>query len=143
VSRAAKFGAQAGAVSLLFTAVFMMLVSLAALSFLYSMRYGHWPMQSLWENWSKSGKAEQIQQQIRSAAGQGGTPANGAVRRCVIAGQVTYSNVECNDAGSRAVKLHDSRGIEAPKQPVQADQPAEGDGQLREKMLEKAISGNK
>ena len=138
-----NYSRQAGAVSLLFTAVLMALVSLAALSFLYSLRYGHWPMQDIWSGWSKSDKVNQIQQEIKSVAGQAAAPGGAEVRRCMIAGKLTYSNVECNDAGSSAVKLHDSRGIEAPKQPVPAEQQTGDDGQLKEKMLEKAISTNK
>jgi len=135
------FHRQTGAVSLLFTAVFMMLVSLAALSFLYSLRYGHWPMQDVWSSWSKSDKVDKIRQDIKSAAGQAGAQATGEVRRCVISGKVTYSNVECNDqdGGSRVVKLYDSRGIEAPKQPA----PAQVEGDLKGKMLEEAISPSK
>ncbi|MES2103488.1 MAG: hypothetical protein V4634_05670 [Pseudomonadota bacterium] len=134
---------QAGAVGLLFTAVLMALVSLAALSFLYSLRYGHWPMQEAWATWSKSDKVNQIQQEIKSAAGQAAAPGGAEVRRCMIAGKLTYSNVECKAAGSLAVKLHDSRGIEAPRQPAPAEQQIGDDGQLKDKMLEKAISTNK
>lgn len=140
---------QAGAVSLLFTAVFMMLVTLLALSFLYSVRYGRWPMQDLWAGWSKSGKIDQIQQEIKGVAGQAipsaGPQPGSEVRRCVVAGKVTYSNVECNEpnSGSRTVKLHDSQGIEAPKLPAPAEQQAEGEGDLRAKMVEKAISKSK
>ena len=144
---------EAGAVSLLFTAVFMSVVALVAVSFLYSLRYGHWPMQDLWDRWTQRAKIDNIQQEIRGAAAQAGVTPSNEVRRCVIAGKVVYSNVDCRDdssggnsgVGNRAVKLYGSRGIEAPKQAAQPE--AQGDAgmqidtPLADKVREKAISG--
>ncbi|GGC82443.1 hypothetical protein [Undibacterium terreum] len=147
-------GREAGAVSLLFTAVFMSLVALVAVSFLYSLRYGHWPIQDIWDNWTRRATVENIQQEIRGAVTQAGVPTASEVRRCVIAGKVVYSNVDCRDessAGStssgsshsRSVKLYDSRGIEAPKQTLPAEAEGEGGLQLKDKALEKTLSGKK
>ncbi|WP_394780520.1 hypothetical protein [Undibacterium sp.] len=142
---------EAGAVSLLFTAVFMSVVALVAVSFLYSLRYGHWPMQDLWDRWTQRAKIDNIQQEIRGAAAQAGVTPSNEVRRCVIAGKVVYSNIDCRDdnggsaSGNRAVKLYDSRGIEAPKQAeqpeAQSDTGTQTDKPLADKMLEKAVSG--
>lgn len=142
---------EVGAVSLLFTAVFMSVVALLAVSFLYSLRYGHWPMQDMWDRWTRQAKIENIQQEIKGVTAQSGMPSANEVRRCVIAGKVVYSNVDCRDdssggnSGSKAVKLYDSRGIEAPKQAVQpeaqSDAGMQTDKPLADKVLEKAVSG--
>jgi hypothetical protein len=133
---------QAG-LSLVTVAVVMALLALAAMAMLYSMRFGKLPWQDAWDHWRGNATvAEKLQGQLKEAV----VPATSAeVRRCVVGGKVVYSNVECGDrsTGSRAVALHDSRGIEAPKvAPAPSSVTASSD-ELQSKLIDKAVSGGK
>lgn len=44
------------------------------------------------------------------------TPAAAPMRKCVINGKTVVSNTECGEKG-KVIEIHDSRGIEAPKEP--------------------------
>ncbi len=44
------------------------------------------------------------------------TPPPAPMRKCVINGKTVISNTECGDKG-KVIEIHDSRGIEAPKEP--------------------------
>ena len=45
---------QSGAINLYIVAFLMMALTLAALSLIYYMRYGHVPLQDVWQRWSHS-----------------------------------------------------------------------------------------
>ncbi|GAB2850311.1 hypothetical protein GCM10027277_18110 [Pseudoduganella ginsengisoli] len=66
-------------------------------------------------------------------------PAGAALRRCVIDGKTVFSDTECKASNptSKAVVVHETRGIEAPKVP-KPDPAASGPESIREKMIEKA-----
>jgi len=44
------------------------------------------------------------------------TPPAAPMRKCVINGKTVISNTECGEKG-KVIEIHDSRGIEAPKEP--------------------------
>ncbi|MDB5908274.1 MAG: hypothetical protein JWP34_2388 [Massilia sp.] len=65
---------------------------------------------------------------------------SGAMRKCVIAGKTVISNTECLDSNktSKDIKIHDTRGIEAPKVPVAPPVAARSDPAL-DKIIEKQL----
>jgi hypothetical protein len=140
---------QNGAISLYLVSIVMMLLTLAAVAFFYFMRYGHMPLQDVWQRWGKSGAV--ITNELKEMSGvanggaNGGAPSGKAatvdagIRRCTIHGKVIFSDVECTDSNpsTRAVKLYDSKGGEPPKAPVVAKEDAEPD--LKLQMIDKAI----
>lgn len=143
-----KRSKQGGAVSLLFVSILMMLVTLAALAFLYQLRYGQLPMQDVWRRWGKSatvitGELKQVSGVTTEiSASPKAATVNAGIRRCTIKGKVIFSDVECTDdnPSTRAVKLYDSKGGE----PFKSAAPA-GDGQaesaldIKKQLLEKAL----
>lgn len=136
---------QGGAISLYLVAIFMMLLTLAALAFFYFMRYGHLPMQDVWQRWSKSGAV--ISNELKSAGGLsvGGTASgkvatvDAGIRRCTIKGKVIFSDVECADSNptTREVKLYDSKGGEPPKAPAAVKDAPDPD--LKLQMIDKLV----
>ncbi|MDO8179790.1 MAG: hypothetical protein Q7T62_16225 [Undibacterium sp.] len=136
---------QGGAISLYLVAILMMLLTLAALAFFYFMRYGHLPMQDVWQRWSKSGAV--ISNELKGA---GGLSVDGAafgkvatvdsgIRRCTIKGKVIFSDVECTDSNpsTREVKLYDSKGGEPPKAPAAVKDAPDPD--LKLQMIDKLV----
>ncbi|QJQ07231.1 hypothetical protein EJG51_016975 [Undibacterium piscinae] len=159
-----KISDQRGAVSLFGTAILMMLLTIAGMLFLYSVRYGHLPFQDAISRWGRS--ANVISNELKQASGitataatagrqppagaigQGsaGTPAaatiDAGIRRCTIHGKIVYSDNECRDDNvtTRAVKLQDSRS-DAPKPaPTATDGNEDTEQSLRMKMIDKAIN---
>lgn len=134
---------QRGAINLWLVSIIMMLVTIAGLSFLYTVRYGHLPFQETWARWGKSGQV--IANELKNASGiqtdgsqagqtqSGGTTGNtvsgqnsnlraaatvdSGIKKCMIKGNLVYSDTECTDSNptSRAVKLQDNKGFEPPK----------------------------
>lgn len=159
---------QRGAINLWLVSIIMMLVTIAGLTFLYSVRYGHLPFQETWARWGKSGKV--IANELKNASGiqsdgaqtgqaQSGGNVSGqnsnlrapatvdsGIKKCMIKGKVVYSDTECTESNptSRAVKLQDNKGFEAPKvaKPAgeQDDNAQTAEADLRLKMIEKAIN---
>jgi hypothetical protein len=66
--------------------------------------------------------------------------AKGALRKCVIDGKTVVSNTECLDSNktSKTIKIHDTRGFEAPKAPVAPAAGATSDPAL-DKIIEKQL----
>jgi hypothetical protein len=141
---------QCGAMNLYFVSILMMLVTLAALAFLYFIRYGQLPMQDVWQRWGKS--AAVITQELKQASGvvpeiTASTKAatvDAGIRRCTIKGKVIFSDVECSDDNptTRAVKLYDSKGGEPPKvvaPPKDSEAGAEAELDLKKQIMEKAL----
>ena len=130
--------------NLYLVAILMMLVTLAAMSFLFYLRFGHVPMQDAWTRWSKSGavisnELQQIGGVVPGSALPGKTATvDAGIRRCTIKGKVIFSDVECADDNptTRAVKLYDSKGGVPPKAPEVAKEP---EPDLQSKMIERAI----
>lgn len=157
-----KISAQRGAVSLFGTAILMMLLAIAGMLFLYSVRYGHLPFQDAMARWGRSanvisnelkqasgiasGSAAQASHPAAIGQGSAGTPAaatiDAGIRRCTIHGKIVYSDNECRDDNvtTRAVKLQDSRS-DAPKPaPTATDGNEDPEQSLRMKMIDKAIN---
>lgn len=63
----------------------------------------------------------------------------GVLRKCVIDGKTVLSDVDCTDRNptSTIVKVHETRGIEAPKVP-KPEPAADGAPTMQDKMIEKA-----
>lgn len=121
---------QGGAISLLWLAVLMAAFAAIAMAALFSMRYDR---NFFAEAWDRLVKAPAVTQLAPLQP-----PANGpaaALRKCVIDGKTVISNVDCKQRG-RAIELHDSRGIDAPKAPPA---PAEAaPATMQEKIIENA-----
>ncbi len=139
---------QRGAISLLATAVLMMLLTLAGLALLYSARYGEMPLKSVWSKWGQSAKV--ISNEVANLSGvapalAGGAPVatvNSGIRQCTIHGKTVFSDHECLDSNTstRELKLIDNHGGPAPKAPVPVDDDAAGTEQnLKMKALDKIL----
>lgn len=132
------FKYQKGELSLLWAAVLMGVVTLAAMALLMSARHERNYFAEAWTSMTKS-EAGQAIRQAQQSADNAVKPEAAAVRKCVVDGKVVYSNVECDSANptSRKLQLNDTKGFEAPKVPPAPE--AEGKPDMREKMMEKAI----
>jgi len=146
-------------ISLIAVAIVSMLVALLSMGLLYYMRNGHLPMPEMWARWGKS--ANVISNELKNASGvqlPGSSNSNGTpglrqaatvdegVRRCTINGKTVYSDTLCTDTNptTRQVKLHDARGIEAPKNPASQATASEADEeQLKKKIMEQALGNGK
>lgn len=130
---------QRGELSLFWAAVFVGVVTLIAVALLFSMRYERNFFSEAWQHMMRSDAGKTFQQtgQLAQNAVKSGASASTAIRKCMIDGKVTYSNVECDakNPTSSKVELHDTRGIEAPKASV----PQESVPQmLQGKIIDKA-----
>lgn len=121
--RQSKF-AQRGAINLYLVSFLMMVLTLAALSLMYYMRYGHVPLQDVWQRWSDSADmvadvaVKKLSGLNKDAVlpGQAVTVETG-IRRCTIQGKIVFSDVECSDSNptTKAIKLVDNKGGEPPR----------------------------
>jgi hypothetical protein len=133
---------QRGALSLVWVAIFSALLAAAALAALWSMR----SERNLFaEGVSAVAGSAPARQAIDAARGtitsvQGGNSGNGALRKCVIDGKTVVSNTECLDSNktSKAIKVYDTRGFEAPKVPAAEPASATSDPAL-DKIIEKQL----
>lgn len=126
---------QTGAIHLAVVALCFMLLALAAMVFLYTIRYGRLPLAELRAGWDKPVAAisDGLQQ-----AGPAATVDRG-ISRCTIRGQLVYSDNACSasNPSTREVKLHDNRGFEAPKAPPAASAGQDADAQeIRAKIID-------
>ncbi len=129
---------QRGAISLVGSAVLMAVIALAGVGALMSMRYERNLFAEAWSRLTTTVVAESVRQTKEAIK-----PQVTAIRKCMVDGKVVYSNVDCNGQNptSRAVDLHDTRGVEAPKVAAPAASVEAGDEpDLRHKMIERAIS---
>ena len=127
---------QRGALNLVWVAIFSAALAAAAMAALWSMRY----QRNLFaEGVSAVAKAAPARQAMDAvAAVKGG--AGGAMRKCVIDGKTVVSNADCldNNKSSETIRIHDSRGIEAPKVPL-APAPSPTSDPAIDKILEKQL----
>lgn len=131
---------QRGALSLLWCAVAMAVLSLAAMTALMSMRYEKNYFAQAWTKVKGAvGAAPALASVPKLPAGVS-AQADAAIRKCTIDGKVVYSNVECAAVGtdSQVVKIHDTRGFEAPKVPVAAEPEQTQEDKMRQKLIDKA-----
>lgn len=123
--------------SLLWTAVVVGIVALAAMVALMSARYERNYFSEAWKKVTKTDVGQAVQQTQQNVA----NAESGQIKKCVIDGKTVYSNVECDKANptSQKVQIHDTKGFEAPKVPVASTPEAEGAPSMRDKMIEKAV----
>jgi type II secretory pathway pseudopilin PulG len=130
---------QRGALNLVWVAIFSALVSVAAMAALWSMRYERNLFAEAVSAVAGGAPARQAIDAARGAAAavDGGS---GAMRKCVIDGKTVISNTECLDSNktSKDIKIHDTRGFEAPRVPVAPPAAATSDPAL-DKIIEKQL----
>jgi hypothetical protein len=135
---------QRGELSLLWVAVSMAALAFVAMAGIFWMRYERNLFAEIWRGALQTLAAKAVQQTQSTPAGSVKSAAgieSAAIRKCTVDGKVTYSNVECNakDPTSRAVKLHDSSGFDAPKAPpAGTEQDVQAD--VRQKMIDRAVA---
>lgn len=139
--------------SMIWISALFMLLGLVSMGFLYTIRYGHLPMQEVWTKWGKS--ANVIGNELKNVTGvqeltlpgqnsggvrQAATVESG-VRRCTIDGKTVYSDTACLDSNptSRKVKLNDTQGFVKPPVPAEDAGASHADQDLRLQALEKAL----
>ncbi|MDP3842396.1 MAG: DUF4124 domain-containing protein [Oxalobacteraceae bacterium] len=105
--------------SLLWCAVLMALLAVAAMVALFSLRFERNLPAEIWSRARQAGAAAGL---LQRAAGAAVDAPPAAVRRCTVDGTVLYSNIDCDvkKSGSKAVDLHLTQGLEAPKAPPEA-----------------------
>src|SRR5437764_876217 len=115
--------------SLVWCFVLAGLLAVVLMAGLFSMRYERNLFAEAWSGLTHTAVAQTLQK-TQAATVQAVKPESAALRKCMVNGIVTYSNVECgpeNKTG-RTVEIQDTRGVEAPKAPPaatpQADIPA-------------------
>lgn len=84
--------------------------------------------------------AQQALDAARHATGTGAQPA--ALRKCVVDGKTVVSNTDCRDDNktSKTIEIHDSRGIEAPRQPAAPQQARPTSNPMIDKAIEKQLN---
>lgn len=133
---------QKGELSLIWVAVSMAGLASLAMVGLFWMRYERNLFAEGWAYMMRTPVGQTVKQtQSAAESSLKGETSSGVIRKCTIDGKVAYSNVECSakDSNSRAVKLHDTRGIEAPKAPPPAAAADDAQLDMRQKLIEKAI----
>jgi hypothetical protein len=134
---------QRGALNLLWVAVFSALLAAVAMAAIYSMRNERNLFAEAWTRLAGAAPA-QAQQALDSARAALAAPdpakGDGVMRKCVIDGLTVVSNSDCVAANptSKAIKIHDTRGIEAPKPPVRTEAAPSSDPMI-DKVLEKQL----
>lgn len=124
--------------SLLACAILSMLLGFAAMAALFSMRYDRNLFAEAMAGFvRKTDLPATVAEAKKKIADT--TSASGPLRKCVVKGAVTYSNVECPEKGGAGtvIQVSDSRGFEAPKVPVVEVKEA-APMTAQEKMIEKA-----
>ncbi|NEX64454.1 DUF4124 domain-containing protein [Noviherbaspirillum galbum] len=127
-------------ISLFWSAVAVGVFTLACMAALMSMRHERNYFMEAWKGVGKSEAAQAIQKTGAAAGGaiqQQAGAKDGAMRKCLVDGKVTYSNVEC-EARGEVVKIRDTAGFEAPKLPPAPAPQGEGAPGLQDRMIEKA-----
>lgn len=127
---------QRGAVSLLWAAVFVGGVALMAMIALMSARHERNYFADMWQ-YLFTGAGQKLQQAAQSSVAPGST----SVRKCIVAGKVVYSNIECDKSNpsSQEVVLQETKGFEAPKPPpIPARQIGVGPS-LQDQAIEKTL----
>lgn len=138
---------QSGAINLYMVSLLMMALTLAALSLMYYMRYGHVPLQDVWQRWRHS--ADTITKDLSGLKPDGVLPGqavtvDSGIKRCTIKGKVVFSDVECSDSNptTKAVKLVDNKGGEPPKPSANATNSKvqnANETDMQSKIIDKAV----
>ena len=127
---------QRGALNLVWVAIFSAALAAAAMAALWSMRYER---NLFAEGVAAVAKAAPARAALDAVAGVK-DGAGGPMRKCVIDGKTVISNTECLDSNktSKTIRIHDTRGIEAPKVPATPVQSPTSDPAI-DKILEKQL----
>ena len=119
--------------SLIAVAVVSVLLAGLAMVALWSMKHDHNYFADGLKKVSEAAPVEAAKQAVTAAE-----QPSGPVRKCVIDGVTVISNTDCKDKNptSKEIKIHDTKGFEAPKVPVapKADSAPET---MTEKIIEK------
>jgi hypothetical protein len=135
---------QRGALNLVWVAIGAALLAAVAMAALWSMRSERNLFAEGASALAGSAPARQAIDAARGAvAGSGIGKADsggGEMRKCVIKGQTVISNTDCLDSNktSKTIKIHDTRGFEAPKVPVTPAASPSSDPMI-DKMIEKQM----
>jgi hypothetical protein len=134
---------QRGALNLVWVAVFSAAAALVAMAALWSMRYERNLFAEGVAAVTGSAPARQAidaASQAVAVAKPADSAGNGAMRKCVIDGKTLISNTDCldNNKTSKTIKISDTRGIEAPKVPVEAASAPTSNPAL-DKIIEKQL----
>jgi hypothetical protein len=127
---------QRGALNLIWVAILSAALAAAAMAALWSIRYER---NLFAEGVSAAAKAAPVRQALDAVtAAKEGT--GGPLRKCVIDGKPVVSNADCLDSNktSKTIRIHATRGIEAPKVPV-VPAPSPGSDPAIDKILEKQL----
>jgi hypothetical protein len=121
--------------SLVWVTIVSALLALAAMAALFSLRYERNLFGQAWDK-APGSTAQHAMEAARKATGA--QPAKAVLRKCVIGGQTVVSNTDCaaDNKTARTIDIYDTRGIEAPKQPV-AEPAQSGSGPTLDKIIEK------
>ena len=106
--------------SLIAVAIGMAALAAAAMFGLYAMRH--------------EGKLPAMPAAVPATIAAPAPASSEPLRKCSINGKTVISNSDCKDSG-QVIRIHDSKGIESPKAPAQAEATPED---MRAKMIEKA-----
>ncbi|MDB5918783.1 MAG: hypothetical protein JWR40_3017 [Massilia sp.] len=132
---------QRGALNLVWVAICSAALAAAAMAALWSMRLDRNLFAEGVSAVAGAAPARAAIDAARGALAATAVPGAGAVmRKCVIDGKTVVSNTDCLDANrsTRTIKIHDTRGFEAPKLPV-APAPAATSDPLTDKIIEKQL----
>jgi cell division septation protein DedD len=131
---------QRGALNLVWVAILSALLAAAAMAALWSMRHERNLFAEGVSAVTGAAPVRQAQEAARGALAAGGQAGSGALRKCRIDGKTVVSNTECLDSNktSKAIAIHDSRGIEAPKVPAAPAAAPTSDPAL-DKIIEKQL----
>lgn len=136
---------QRGALSLLWVAILSALLAALAMAALFSMRSERNLFAEGDAAFTGAAPARQAIDAARGAlSSRHANPDAGAaanvLRKCVIAGKPVVSNTDCLDTNqtSRTIRIHTTRGIEAPKPPPAPAAAPTSDPAI-DKMIEKQL----
>ncbi|MES2757594.1 MAG: DUF4124 domain-containing protein [Pseudomonadota bacterium] len=108
---------QRGELNLLWVAIVSALVAAVAMAAIWSMRHERNLFAESMAKLTGAAPARLAVDAARNAVA--GTPSGGALRKCVIGGKTVVSNTDCLDDNktTKAIRITDTRGFEAPKLP--------------------------
>ncbi len=129
-----------GAISLVWAVLLCGVFAAIAMMALISMRHDR---DLLGEAVTRITGAQPAQQALDAARNAAGAQAQqAALRKCVIDGKTVVSNTDCRDDNktSKTIEIHDSRGVEAPKQPAAPQQAGPTSNPMIDKAIEKQLN---
>ncbi len=133
---------QRGAYHLGVVALIAVLVAGAAMAALFSLRYERNLFAEGMAKLSGAVSASPASQLVDGARARvaGAQPGDGALRKCLIDGKAVVSNTDCkaDNQTSKVIKIVDTQGVQAPKQPVLEAVEARSDPAL-DKIIEKQM----